>query len=185
MAKSFAKYFIAIVPSGEVQEKATALKNQLQEVFGLKYALKSPAHVTLKMPFLWNEAKEEILFLKLNEFFMERGIFDLEYRGFGKFRKKVIFIQPKKTLALMKLQSELNQFCKQKLLLKEELSDFAFEPHMTIAFGDIKESKFDEYWSWIKEQQFFGKEAVNQIGILKKVKGKWIVCQFFELNEKR
>jgi 2'-5' RNA ligase len=182
MTKSFTKYFIAIVPLGEIQEKATALKHEFQLLFGLKYALKSPAHVTLKMPFRWNEAKEENLFLKLNEFFMEQRKFGMEYKGFGKFRQKVIFIKPKSNPTLMGLQKELNLFCKLKLLLTEELSDFAYDPHMTLAFGDIKPNRFDEYWSWIKTQSFDYQEEVHQIALLKKMEGKWKVIHFFSLS---
>ncbi len=182
MAKSFAKYFIAIVPKQEVQVGATALKLNLQELFGLKYALKSPAHVTLKMPFHWNEAKEENLFLKLHEFFMERENFDLEYQGFGKFRQKVIFIRPQKNAALLDLQHSLVQFCKLKLLLPVELSDFAYEPHMTVAFGDIKPLKFQEYWEWIKTQSFHSRQEVSHISLLKKIEGKWKVIMEFPLK---
>jgi 2'-5' RNA ligase len=65
---SLQKYFLALVPEGNLQEKATSLKEMLKEQFNIKYALKSPAHITLKMPFSYNEAKEEYLIERLKEF---------------------------------------------------------------------------------------------------------------------
>jgi len=66
--KVIQKYFLAIVPIGEIQRAATALKDELKEQLNIKYALKSPAHITLKMPFSYNEAKEKVLVEKLENF---------------------------------------------------------------------------------------------------------------------
>src|SRR5690554_4935902 len=117
MAKVFQKYFIAIVPEGEVQQKATELKLQLKERFRLKYALKSPAHITLKMPFVWNEAKEDRLIATLGTFFKEQSGFGLTLRGIGNFGERVIFVRVRKQRQLHKLQDELAQLCKKQLNL--------------------------------------------------------------------
>src|SRR5690554_7580542 len=95
MAKILQKYFIAIVPTGDLQEKATELKFKLRETFNLKYALRSPAHITLKMPFLWNEVKEERLTNRLTSFFQSQPEFSLRLQGIGKFGRRVIFIKMK------------------------------------------------------------------------------------------
>ena len=111
MPKNFQKYFIAIVPEGKVQEKATDLKLQLKEKFNLKYALKSPAHITLKMPFVWNEAKQDKLTLQLALFFQDRSAFKLLLRGIGNFGKRVLYIKVGEDEKLKELQKNLTQIC--------------------------------------------------------------------------
>src|SRR5690606_18948380 len=154
MPKVLQKYFIAIVPEGEVQENATALKLQLKEKFNLKYALKSPAHVTLKMPFLWNEAKEHLLTSQLEGFFQEQSRFRLFFKGIGKFGKRVIYIKVKEQQELLKLQGRLSLVCKTELKLKLELSDFAYHPHMTLAFKDVKKPFFLDYFEFLNTEGF-------------------------------
>jgi 2'-5' RNA ligase len=181
MANSPAKYFIAIVPEGIVQLEATALKNLMKEKFNLKYALKSPAHVTLKMPFTWNENKEDVLDLKLQGFFSTIKSFDLGLKGFDKFGRRVIFIDVRKNQYLTDIQLSLSKFCKTDLKLVEELSDKAYHPHMTIAYKDIKPKLFEEYWGFIKTQKFNETFTVNDVALLKRVEGRWEVVRRFPL----
>ncbi|MCH6199822.1 2'-5' RNA ligase family protein [Aquiflexum sp. LQ15W] len=182
MAKSIGKYFIAIVPEGEIQQNATELKLKLKENFNLKYALKSPAHITLKMPFNWNEAKEDRLNGLLKSFFDKVKAFDLKYSGFDRFGRRVIFIKTKEEPALFSLQLMLSKFCKTDLKLVEELSDRAYHPHMTLAFKDLKATQFDTYWDFIKKQKFDAKQEVKDIALLKRLEGRWVVLSKFHLN---
>ena len=182
MAKSIGKYFIAIVPEGEIQQKATYLKLMLKEDFNLKYALKSPAHVTLKMPFNWNEAKEDKLNGLLKTFSEKIMPFYLNYRGFDRFGRRVIFIKPKEEPALFSLQLALSKYCKTDLKLVEELSDRAYHPHMTLAFKDLKPAQFEAYWDFIKKQKFEAKQEVKDIALLKRVEGRWLVVRRFQLS---
>lgn len=182
MPKVLQKYFIAIVPEGEVQENATALKLQLKEEFNLKYALKSPAHVTLKMPFLWNEAKEHQLISQLDAFFQEQSRFKLALKGIGKFGQRVIYIKVKEHKALTQLQSDLVQRCKTQLKLKLELSDSSYHPHMTLAFKDIKKKMFSEYYDFIKSRGFSGGVEVNQVVLLKKDDRQWAAFHAFPFS---
>ena len=175
MAKSIGKYFIAIVPEGEIQQIATDLKLILRENFNLKYALKSPAHVTLKMPFNWNEAKESKLIDLLTGFCQEQQPFQLKFSGFDKFGKRVIFIKVKENPTLSSLQIGLSKFCKTNLNLVEELSDRAYHPHMTLAVKDLKEIRFMEYWDFIKKQRFEGEMEVKNLAVLKRSDGYWKV----------
>ena len=179
MGNSPAKYFIAIVPEGNLQTQATDLKNLMKEKFNLKYALKSPAHITLKMPFLWNENKEDVLGQKLEEYFTSYKAFDLVLKGFDRFGRRVIFINVKENTELTDLQLSLSKFCKRELKLVEELSDRAYHPHMTIAFKDVKPKLFDEYWGFIKTQKFKEDYPVNDVALLKKVEGRWEVLRRF------
>lgn len=182
MAKSIAKYFIALVPSGHIQEEATQLKELLKETFNLKYALKSPAHITIKMPFHWNELKEKKLIHLLQGFFQDKKAFQLTLRGFDKFGRRVLFIDLKSTPELLEIQRALGEFTKTELKQPIELSDKSFHPHMTIAFKDVKAAKFDEYWQFIKKQKFDHVYAVDSVALLKRIEGRWVVIESFSLQ---
>jgi len=183
MAKQMGKYFLAIVPNGEIQEKATGLKYEIRDLFNIKYALKSPAHVTLKMPFVWNEAKENILVDKLSHFFGETASFKLVFKGIGRFGRRVIYIRVEEQHQLTTLQSQLSAYCKKELNLNQELSDQAYHPHMTICFKDLKDKHFDDCLKFLKERGFYGTIEVQEVALLKKENFKWHVIHSFLLNK--
>jgi 2'-5' RNA ligase len=178
MAKQTSKYFIAVVPEGTIQEEVSYIKKQLQENFNLKYAQKSPAHITLKMPFNWNEEKEDVLIQKLREFLSTCSPLHLKTSGFDSFGKRVLFIRILKSEKLNQLQRSVSKFCKQFLNQVEELSDRNFHAHMTVAFKDVKEKDFASYTGFVKQLDAVFSMEVRQIGLLKKIGGKWILlCQ--------
>lgn len=184
MAKILAKYFIAIVPEGTIQASATDLKLDMKQRFNLKYALKSPAHVTVKMPFSWNEKKEEKLVQKLTEFVQSHTPFEIHFHDFDRFGRRVIFVKVSESAQLKKLQSALSKFCKMELKQVEELSDKAYHPHMTIAFKDVKAKDFETYWEYIKRKKFRHSYEVKDIALLKRVEGRWEVLARFGLEGK-
>ncbi|SNS31417.1 2'-5' RNA ligase [Belliella buryatensis] len=173
MAKIISKYFIAWVPSEKLCDQVHQLKLNLKDTFGLKYALKSPPHITLKMPFNWNEAKEDILLEKLKGYAKNLKAFSIQFDGFGRFGKRVIFVKVNENKDLIALQSNLTTFCKKELKLVSELSDRNYHPHMTIAFKDIKENEFDLYWKVISTSPIQAKEDFGSISLLKRKEGKW------------
>ncbi|MBT0812116.1 2'-5' RNA ligase family protein [Litoribacter ruber] len=180
----YAKYYIAIVPEGEIQEKATGLKLAVREKFNFKYALKSPAHVTLKMPFRYNEAKEQQLIGKLSTFLAEQPAFELELKGIGRFGRRVLYIRVSQPPELMTLQHELGGFCKRELKTIEELADKAYNPHMTVASKDVKDARFDECLAYLKETGFFERLNVDKVALLKKEDRNWEVVVQIVLGTK-
>jgi 2'-5' RNA ligase len=183
MATIPAKYFIALVPEGNIQEEATLLKEDMNMLFNLKYALKSPAHITIKMPFEWNENKEEKLIYRLQKFFETFEKFDLKLLNFGRFGRRVIFIDVLPSKTLNNLQESLGKFCKLELKLINELSDKAFHPHMTISFKDVKPKNFDMYWKHIQSKKFKEDYPVSDVALLKRIEGRWKVISRFPLQE--
>ncbi len=172
--KVIQKYFLALVPPAEILEKANQIKLLIREQFGIKYALKSPPHVTLKMPFSYNEAKEPVLEAKLEEFLKDKKSLKLTIRGVDTFGKRVIYLGIEKTAELVELQSSLKVFCKRELNLVDELSDRNYHPHLTVAFKDLKVEKFDEVFGLVKEHGFFAEFEATDLAILKRIDQKWV-----------
>lgn len=168
------KYFLAIVPEGSIQENCLEIKNLIKEKFNIKYALKSPGHVTLKMPFSYNEAKEELLVTKLRGFLTSFAGFPLEFSGVGSFGRRVIFLKAEGGDSLINFQLQLKNFCRMKLNLVEELSDRNFHPHMTIAFKDLKDQHFDDIIDMAEKYAIPGEFFVGEIHLLKRIDGRWV-----------
>ena len=167
------KYFLAIVPEGQIQDLATSLKLELKDRLNIKYALKSPAHITLKMPFSFNEAKEELLIEKLGGFLSTKENFKLQVNGTGTFGRRVIFWKIEADSKLYELQESIKGFCKRELNLVDELSDRNFHPHMTIAFKDVKERDFETVLNLVSSQEISQTFQVNAVVLLKRIGGRW------------
>lgn len=173
--KNLEKYFLAVVPPIEIGEQVTAIKEDLQQKFGIKYALKSPPHVTLKMPFSFNETKEVMLASRIGDFLQKQTSFPLEIIGVGTFGNRVIFLDIVPCEELKILQSALKNFCKKDLNLIDELSDRNYHPHMTVAFKDLKPALFREVLEVVKSHRFSARFQVTQLALLKRSEGRWRV----------
>jgi len=181
--KRMQKYFLAIIPSVHVQEHCLDLKNEIKEKYQVKYALKSPAHVTLKMPFSYNEAKEKDLISKLSIFLSTAQPFSVNVGGVGVFGRRVIYLKIQKTEPLVKLQQELKVFCRRELNLVEELSDRNFEPHMTVAYKDLKEQYIEPILELVKKGGLDEMCLVDRVHLLKRVEGTWVSCAQMRLAD--
>lgn len=176
------KYFLAIVPEGEFQERVTRLKLEIRDRYQAKYALKSPAHITVKMPFIYNEAKEDKLIEKLGGFISGYEPMAMTVKGVKTFGDRVIYLGVDAGQDLYDFQKDLKTFCKRELNLVDELSDRNYHPHMTIAFKDIKKSHFQNILEFSSERDLVQKLRESRIWLLKKEGGQWVLCEKIKMR---
>jgi len=69
----------------------------------------------------------------------------------------------------------LRGFCKRYLHLVEELSDRNFQPHITLAYKDLKECHFEEVLEFSKKNAVQAEFLVDKAYLLKNVEGRWKV----------
>lgn len=168
------KYFIAIIPSDPVFSEIETIKKNVSEKYNNKSALKSPAHITLHMPFEWKEEKEELLVNSLHSFNFSEP-FTVELNNYSSFEPKVVFIDVLHNAALNRLQKELVQHIKQKLNIFNQADDQrAYHPHVTIAFRDLKKSAFYEMMEEYKNKTFSAVFNVNSFFLLKHNGKNWL-----------
>lgn len=165
---------MALIPDEGILRQANDIKEVLRQKFGVKYALKSPPHITLKMPFNYKESKEELLTKRLGEFLKEQLPFSVHITGVGSFGNRVIFLDIKKSPALESLQRSMRSFCKVELNLLEELSDRNYHPHLTVAFKDLKPALFSEMLHEVKSRSVKGEFIAAQVVLLKRIDGRWV-----------
>ena len=173
------KYFIAIVPPVSVLEKLTAIKHTIANSYNIKGALLSPAHITLHMPFTWEDGKEEKLLLSLNEFSHNQTV-KIKLTHFDCFEPRVVFVSVENTTELQKLQSQLVKYCKQHLHLYNQAEDMrGFHPHITVAFRDLKKATFNVLWQKHQYELFDAAFDSQSFCLLKKQGQFWEVYKEF------
>lgn len=181
--KSTKLYFVALIPSGNVYERSLALKKEVAERFDSRAALRSPPHITLHMPFQFPEGREEKLSAFLNRFASDQKPLLICHDGFGSFAPRVIFVQVKKTEELSHFRAHLVREMRRKLNLDNaDYKDQGFHPHMTIAFRDLKKSRFGEAWEYYEKQDFKEEWVCDAVALLKHNGKKWEVVGMFRLN---
>jgi len=177
-------YFIAIIPPEPVYGEALALKNHFKDAYKSKAALNSPPHITLHMPFKWKEAKEIELINSLESFSLTQNPFEIRLTNFSAFEPRVIFIDVTKDEKLESLQKQLKRFCKIELnLFNADYKEFAYHPHLTLAFRDLKKPEFYKAWEEFKEKKVETSFKVDSIALLKHDGKEWKELKRLQLKD--
>lgn len=167
-------YFIAILPPEPIYTGALALKQHFKNQYNSKAALNSPPHITLHMPFKWKESKEGDLISSLETFAAKQKSFEVKLTGFSAFEPRVIFIDVIKDEKLELLQKQLKRFCKIELnLFNADYKEFAYHPHLTLAFRDLRKPEFYKAWDEFKEKKFEASFNIASIALLKHDGKEW------------
>jgi 2'-5' RNA ligase len=170
--KGMGKYFVGLLPPPAFEAQIKLLKQGIAAQFQVKYALQAPAHLTLKMPFRYKEAKERELGVRLTTLLETQAPFQLQLAGIGYFGRRNIHQQVVASESLLQLQATLRSYCKKSLHLVEELSDRNFQPHVTLAYKDLKLEQFEEVLAFARSHAERGEFWVDQAYLLKKVDGR-------------
>lgn len=174
------KYFIAIVPPEPVLSSIQAIKQTIFEKYGTKGALRSPGHITLHMPFSWEESKEDKLIAELTSFKFEKQ-FSVQLKNYHCFEPRVVFINVSENETLNSLQKELVKQVRQKLQLFNQSDDMrGFHPHVTVAFRDLKKPVFYKVWEEYQSKEFNAEFECSSICLLKQVDQNWEVYKEFK-----
>jgi 2'-5' RNA ligase len=179
------KYFIAIIPPEPLFSQIESLKKEISASYNTKASLRSPAHITLHMPFEWKEDKESELIRKLRDLDFNTA-FNIELKNFAAFSPRVLFIDVVKNETLSALQKDLTQHMKTRLnIFNEAESERAFHPHLTIAFRDLRKNEFHKAWEKFKNETFDASFPVDSFWLLKHDGKRWNTLFEFQFITKR
>ncbi|MEX2234502.1 MAG: 2'-5' RNA ligase family protein [Cyclobacteriaceae bacterium] len=177
------QYFVAIIPPSPVFEEALKLKEYFKEKYGSKAALNSPPHVTLHMPFLWNEKKEKKLITKLQDFSRRCDPLKVCLDNFSSFPPRVIFINVAESDALDELQKRLHRFFKRELdIFNANYKEQPYHPHLTLAFRDLKKAQYHLAWEEFSKKELKAEFMADKIALLKHNGKSWDVLKEFLLE---
>lgn len=175
-------YFIAIVPGPDLREKVKKLKEEMKLNYKAGHALKSPAHITLQMPFKREAKAEAEMSKELKSFAAQQKPFQVDLSGFGAFRPRVMFIKVVEPEPIIKLHAGLRGLLSDKLdFSKEELMQ-TVQPHMTIATRDLEKEMFFNAWPHFENRDFEDSFRVSSLFLLKHNGRNWDLFREFSFG---
>jgi 2'-5' RNA ligase len=151
----------------------------MRDRFGAGHALKSPAHITLQMPFRWPEQAEEQVIDLLDTFRAGKAPFPITLSGFDCFPPRVIFLRILDHTPIAELASALKRDLKEKLGFSSRQVHQKFHPHLTIATRDLTEAAFQRAWPEYRERPFSASFPGHSLSLLKHNGKHWEVYRTF------
>jgi 2'-5' RNA ligase len=167
-------YFIAVVLPPQIDEKVQQYKRQMQELYGCKVGLKSPAHVTIAPPFWMEEEKENLLRQDLETLAQTVPSFTLTTASFSAFKPRTIFLAVEENATLQDLKKQSDTFFRNKEY-KMKIENRPFHPHITIATRDLHKKAFWEAWPRFEKENFVETAEVNGLSLLRHNGRAWDV----------
>lgn len=178
------RYYIGYVPGEELQNLYHQLIGELSEMFDLKRLTHNGRipHVTLKEPFERKYVRDIECYLE--EFCDKTSPTPLTYNGFGRFGKRVIFLDVKPSKAM---KTTYGGFLKGM----KELPDIYWGKydtqnkhlHTTLLKGGIGKG-FEEIWDYLSRINFSEDFMWDNVTIFKKKDGKTVIHRVYSLQEK-
>lgn len=172
-------YFIALVPPQDLRDRVRALKKEMRDRFGAGHALKSPAHITLQMPFRWPKGEEQQLTDLLNRFRTGPSPFRIELDGYDCFAPRVIFLRVLDHDPIAELASSLKAELQKEIGLADRQVHHPFHPHLTIATRDLTEEAFHRAWPEYRERPFSASFQAEGFTLLKHNGKYWEIYREF------
>jgi 2'-5' RNA ligase len=179
-------YFLAILPPPALAEKISAVKKEIAENYGPRYALRVLPHITLQNPFKAPPGMEPAFFELLQEFATLHPPLAVTLNGFGAFENKdnpVIYLKVEKNDALISLHKKLMNFLRKEFGFSHLLARSNFSPHLNIAYKDLTTSQFEAAWPKFEDRPFQATFDVNHFYFLRHNGTQWEILEEFLLGE--
>jgi len=170
-------YFIAIVPPKDISEEITLIKHDFEKHYESSRALKVMPHITLKAPFKIFESDHQRLIKWFEKMEIPVEKFTVELKDFGSFRnpkKPVIYVHPERSEELIRLQKFVIETFKSTFPgVKKESADSGFNPHMTVAYSDLRFEQFEKAWEIYQHKSYEAQFTAEAFHLLQHDGTKW------------
>lgn len=179
---STAIFFIAIVPGAEICSEVKDFQLIASQNFQSARALRAPPHITLIPPFKWELDGLKHLEDVLRKFTATQKPLLIRLRDFGAFPPRVVFVDIEESDALCELRGALKSCLDARFDFKSERPDRPFRPHMTVAFRDLRKSKFHMAWRYFSSLEYQREFVANQLFLLQHDGARWKNRESFQFS---
>lgn len=177
-----ALYFIALLPPPDVRAELTQLKEYIRDTYGSKAALRSPPHITLLPPFKYPDGDRPILDRTLAEFAAQYPPVPLVLSGFAAFAPRVVYADVVRSPELMALQPALEAYLQAALNVSNSRGYPTFKPHVTLAFKDLKRSRFKPLFEEMQGRSLHYEFVTSRLTLLRHNGQRWNVAREFPFH---
>ncbi|THD69491.1 2'-5' RNA ligase family protein [Robertkochia marina] len=176
-------YYIAVLPPNEIREEIKAFKLEISKEFKSSHALRSPAHITLQMPFHFEEEQEALLLNSLTLLAGEQTSFNCSVKDFDHFDHRVVFVDVLPDKELRSLRTSLQDHLREVHSFSDKKLPERFHPHITIANRDLSADRFPDCWEAFKDRKYRRSFEVKSFSILKHRGDHWEVYRDFPFSQ--
>lgn len=178
------RFFVALLPPIEVQEKVNEVKGVMRDRFNSKAAFRSPPHITLHAPFEWPVSAISRLQDSLSKFAYSQKPISITLDGYNAFAPHVIYIDVARRAGLMSLQPKLLAHLESDIsLTSKQDRKRTYVPHLTVAFRDLKPNMFRKAWAEFQRKEFHADFTASQLSLLAHNGKLWTVKESYEFAE--
>ena len=183
MNSSKQRFFIALVPSPDIEQQINEIKLYFADRYNSSRALQSPPHITLQPPFEWPAADVPKLEESLKAFSANRLSIPVTLSGFAAFAPRVIYVDVVKSAPLLELEKDLISYIEQNLGIVDRTSPpRPFVPHMTVAFSDLTQENFQTAWLEFKDRSLHFQFTASTLTLLLHDGSRWNISKHFPLS---
>lgn len=177
-------YLLAILPPSYISEEIDEMRKELSAKYQVFAALKPPVHITLYRPVRIEQAAEEHFIKMLKPVSASHYPFGQQIENFGSFNNKTLFVNTPKNPFIKSLQKDIAAIIsRNKIDPAAVKSNSTFNPHITIAYRDVKPDVFERMWEEFKNAKIKRSFMVNHFDLLKHDGLKWIVLKEYPLQK--
>jgi 2'-5' RNA ligase len=175
-------YFIGICPPHLLEKQIHGIKEELSQKYDIQAAFRSKAHITLQMPFNLPIKHQEIFLDELKEYLKNQKSFEIQLNAFGNFEPRVVFIKVNENQELNMLQKGIGNFMKKFQVFNGTHKNNGFNPHITVAFRDLKKQVYYKVWEEVKNRKWRESFTAESIIIFKHNGKSWDIFEEFKLE---
>jgi 2'-5' RNA ligase len=167
---------IAIVPPEPILSEVRKEQEYIAQQWGPSHALRTPPHITIIPPLSLTSAEVGLLYGMAYAIASQTEKFQIELKGYGSFRPRVVYIHPVVPPALEKLNAIWQQALRLKMPhVLEKYPERPYHPHMTLAHKDVKRDQFDLIWQHYERKKYYTSFPVDHFCILQHTGQGWEV----------
>ena len=175
-------YFIALIPGGELRNRVLTVKERMKALYNAGHALKSPAHITLQMPFKRHSGDEPRMTEALRKFASEEKPFEVSLDGYGAFVPRVIYINIAEPGPVRELHTRLKAMLLSELGFTPSELMKDVQPHITVATRDLTKTAFSQAWPELRNEEFKAAFTAESIFLLKHNGKYWDIFREFNFR---
>ncbi|WP_145855952.1 2'-5' RNA ligase family protein [Pedobacter suwonensis] len=162
-------FLVCLIPPVSIADDINEIRTYIADKFNVRESLKRPAHITLYPPVKLSgyDADERFFKALTDASFNQR--FTQVLQNFNSFPEHTFYLDVEQNEGLMLLEKQITKALQPlKLIGKKE----KFNPHLTLAFRDIK-PVFKQICAEFKDRKFKREFEVSSFSVYKHVDKRW------------